>query len=125
MQILFQIDAQNDWEDPDFTKYTKDITFGDQEDYAKKLVTAVCAKHADIDAMLDAQSRGWSLPEWQKRTLRCCVWRSVKCFIWTMVPNGVAINEAVNLAKKYGEAQSPKFINAVLSKINRSIEEEV
>ena len=56
MQILFQIDAQNDWEDPDFTKYTKDITFGDQEDYAKKLVTAVCAKHADIDAMLDAQS---------------------------------------------------------------------
>ena len=41
------------------------------------------------------------------------------------VPNGVAINEAVNLAKKYGEAQSPKFINAVLSKINRSIEEEV
>ena len=81
MQILFQIDAQNDWEDPDFTKYTKDITFGDQEDYAKKLVTAVCAKHADIDAMLDAAG---SLPEWQKRTLRCCVWRSVKCFIWTM-----------------------------------------
>ena len=31
MQILFQIDAQNDWEDSDFTKYTKDITFGDQD----------------------------------------------------------------------------------------------
>ena len=84
MQILFQIDAQNDWEDPDFTKYTKDITFGDQEDYAKKLVTAVCAKHADIDAMLDAQSRGWVAARMAKRTLRCCAWRSVKCFIWTM-----------------------------------------
>ena len=33
------------------------------------------------------------------------------------VPNAVAINEAVNMAKRYGTEQSPKFINAVLGKI--------
>ena len=125
MQILFQIDAQNDGEDPDFTKYTKDITFGDQEDYAKTLVTAVCAKHADIDAMLDAQSRGWVAARMAKTDLAVLRLAVGEMLYMDNVPNGVAINEAVNLAKKYGEAQSPKFINAVLSKINRSIEEEV
>ena len=57
MQILFQIDARNDWETPDFTKYAKDISFGDQTEYAKKLTQEVCDKRADIDARLDAQSR--------------------------------------------------------------------
>ena len=124
MQILFQIDAQNDWENADFTKYTKDITFGDQEDYAKKLVTAACAKHADTDAMLDAQSRGWVAARMAKTDLAVLRLAVGEMLYMDNVPNGVAINEAVNLAKKYGEAQSPKFINAVLSKINRSIEEE-
>ena len=56
MQILFQIDARNDWENPDFTKYAKDIPFGDQTEYAKKLTQEVCDKRADIDARLDAQA---------------------------------------------------------------------
>ena len=34
------------------------------------------------------------------------------------------MNEAVNLAKAYGEEQSPRFVNAVLSKINRAQEQE-
>ena len=40
------------------------------------------------------------------------------------VPNGVAINEAVNLAKKYGEDKSYAFINSVLGKIDREIDHE-
>ena len=35
------------------------------------------------------------------------------------VPDAVAINEAVNLAKAYGTDQSPKFVNAVLAKIKK------
>ena len=35
------------------------------------------------------------------------------------VPTAVAINEAVNLAKDYGTEQSPKFVNAVLGKIEK------
>jgi N utilization substance protein B len=35
------------------------------------------------------------------------------------IPNAVSINEAVELAKAYGTEQSPKFVNAVLSKIQR------
>ena len=33
------------------------------------------------------------------------------------VPTGVAINEAVELAKRYGTDQSPAFVNAVLAKL--------
>ena len=35
------------------------------------------------------------------------------------VPTGVAINEAVNLAKDYGTETSPKFINAILGKVEK------
>ena len=35
------------------------------------------------------------------------------------VPKAVAINEAVNLSKNYGTEQSPKFVNAVLGKIEK------
>ena len=125
MQILFQIDARNDWENPDFTKYAKDIPFGDQTEYAKKLTQEVCDKRADIDARLDAQSRGWATGRMAKTDLAVLRLAVGEMLFMDNVPNSVSINEAVNLAKKYGEAQSPKFINAVLSKINRSIEEEV
>lgn len=75
--------------------------------------------------MLDAQSRGWVCCRMAKTDLAVLRLAVGEMLYMDNVPNGVAINEAVNLAKKYGEAQSPKFINAVLSKINRSIEEEV
>ena len=78
-----------------------------------------------VDARLDAQSRGWVTGRMAKTDLAVLRLAVGEMLFMDNVPNGVSINEAVNLAKKYGEAQSPKFINAVLSKINRSIEEEV
>ena len=132
MQILFQIDAQDDWENPDFEKYAENVTvedekeyeegiiFGDQTDYAKTLVKEICAKHADIDAMIDARSRGWSTARMAKTDLAVLRLAVGEILFMENVPNGVAINEAVNLAKKYGEEQSPRFINGVLSKINQT-----
>ena len=38
------------------------------------------------------------------------------------IPRGVSINEAVDLAKKYGDERSYAFINSVLSKIDKKLE---
>ena len=38
------------------------------------------------------------------------------------IPNQVAINEAVEMAKKYGEKKSSSFINGILGAINRKID---
>ena len=38
------------------------------------------------------------------------------------IPHGVSINEAVDLAKKYGDERSYAFINSVLSKIAKKLE---
>ena len=77
------------------------------------------------ECVLYAQSRGWVAARMAKTDLAVLRLAVGEMLYMDNVPNGVAINEAVYLAKKYGEAQSPKFINAVLSKIYRSIEEEV
>ena len=41
------------------------------------------------------------------------------------VPVSVAINEAVNLAKEFGGADSPRFVNGILGRIAVQLEEEV
>ena len=43
---------------------------------------------------------------------KCCQ----RCVDFVSVPTGVAINEAVELAKKFGQDSSPAFINGILAK---------
>ena len=124
MQILFQIDVQNDWEDPDFQKYAADSSFGKQTEYARKLVTEICASHERVDRLIDAQSSGWPTVRMAKTDLAVLRLAVGEILFLDDVPNAVAMNEAVNLAKAYGEEQSPRFVNAVLSKINRAQEQE-
>ena len=40
------------------------------------------------------------------------------------IPNGVAINEAIEIAKKYGQESSGGFVNAILAKIMKSGEQD-
>ena len=123
MQILFQIDVQNDWENPDFTKYTAGSSFENQTKYARQLLTKICANHERIDRLIDEQSSGWSTARMAKTDLAILRLATGEILFLDDVPNAVSMNEAVNLAKVYGEEQSPRFVNAVLSKINRAQEQ--
>ena len=42
---------------------------------------------------------------------------------WSSIPAGVSINEAVNLSRKFGDEKSYAFVNSVLSKVNRYLED--
>ena len=73
-------------------------------------------KLAEIDKMLDEKASGWNVGRMGKvdlTILRLAVYEI--CFDED-VPTLVAINEAVELAKKYGQDGSPAFINGVLAK---------
>ena len=74
-------------------------------------------KIAEIDAMVNDVAQGWKTTRMGKVDLTI-----IRLAVYEMkydeeVPVGVAINEAVELAKIYGAEDSPAFINGILAKL--------
>ena len=93
-------------------------------EYAESLVRGVAEHRDDIDERLAATSENWSvdrMPVVDRALLRLAVYEMVYV---DDVPVSVAINEAVELAKVYGgEDESSRFVNGVLGRIARTLEE--
>ena len=85
--------------------------------YAREIVQGVIDSHDEIDDLLETYSQGWALdrmPNLDRAILRVAVWEILHN---AEVPNGVAINEAVDLAKELSTDDSGSFINGLLSRI--------
>ena len=84
-------------------------------------ITAKCLGAAghlpEIDRIIEESSEGWKLSRLTKvdlTLLRLAVYEMK----FENLPSGIAINEAVELAKRYGTDKSPAFVNGVLAKIS-------
>ena len=87
-------------------------------DYARELVLGISGHADQIDQDLAGASRRWRVERMDRvdrniLRLACYEMR----FAAELVPPKVAINEAVELAKRYGADESPAFINAVLDSL--------
>ena len=94
-------------------------------DYAVRLIDGVDEKMLAINARLASTSENWKLdrmPVVDRCILRLAAYEMLYV---DEVPVSVAINEAVELAKGFGgEDESPRFVNGVLGRIARQIEED-
>ncbi len=70
----------------------------------------------EIDALIDDKSSGWKVSRIGKVELSILRLAIYEMLFDDEVPQGVAINEAVELAKKYGQDQAGSFVNGVLAK---------
>jgi N utilization substance protein B len=86
-------------------------------DYAAELVRGVQAHRAEIDEMLAGHAHGWTLermPAVDRNILRIGTYE----LFWAAdVPDGVAISEAVLLAKDLSTDASPSFVNGLLARL--------
>jgi len=95
-------------------RQNQDEIFG----YARDIVAGVVENHAEIDDLIETYSREWAIdrmPALDRAILRVAVW---EILFNDEVPNGVSINEAVELAKEYSTNDSGSFINGLLSNIS-------
>ncbi len=92
--------------------------------YAEKLVLGVHENRSGIDGMIRQNIVGWR-PERMvivdRVAIRLALFEST---VAEMIPVAVAISEAVELAKHFGTAESGKFVNGVLGKIVRALQEK-
>ncbi len=80
-------------------------------------VKAVLANLPELDSAIAAASEGWDLDRMNRVDLTLLRLAYYEMEYDADIPVKVAINEAVELAKKYGGDDSPSFINGVLAKL--------
>lgn len=76
----------------------------------------IAEKVSLIDDMINEKAEGWKTGRMGKVDLTILRLAVYEIVYDDMIPTSVAINEAVELAKKFGRDESPKFINGVLAK---------
>ena len=69
-----------------------------------------------IDAEIESKAKGWTVKRIAKAELTVLRLAVFEILYADDVPDGVAINEAVELAKRYGQDESSGFVNGILAK---------
>ncbi len=93
--------------------------------FALELVEGVLRAREEIDGYISRYSRGWPLDRIapvERNILRIAIHEILHR---SDVPPGVAVAEAVELAKTYGGEESGRFVNGILGQILRDREGEV
>ena len=88
------------------------------EPFALELAQGAEEKLTELDALIEAHSRNWSRNRISRvalAVLRLAIYEMK----YTDTPDSVAINEAVELAKKYGGEEDSSFVNGILGSISR------
>lgn len=85
--------------------------------YLKEKAEAVMAKIPELDIKINEVAEGWKTKRMGKAELTILRLALYEILFDQDVPEKVAINEAVELAKKYGGNEAPAFINGVLAKL--------
>ena len=77
---------------------------------------AIEEKLSELDRMLNEKATGWTTTRMGKVDLAILRLALYEILYDDKVPASVAINEAVEIAKKFGQDESPSFINGILAK---------
>lgn len=94
---------------------------GEVHTFADILVRGVFGNLEEIDLLLAAHSTNWKLSRMaavDKNVLRMAAFELTRC---PDIPVKVTINEAVEIAKRYGTGESGAFVNGILDNIARGV----
>ena len=121
MQIVYQMDIASNFD------YNQINIVSENKNALKKkqavdTLTAIGEHIEDIDSMITQNTDKWS-PERIAKTEMSILRIAVAEMLYVdSIPTNVSINEAVELSKKYGDDRSYAFVNAILSRIDKTIE---
>lgn len=118
LQSLYELDCTNHPAPEVLARYAdQKVVTPEAAQFLQTLVEGVLARHDDLDSLIHQHAPEW--PVDQLSVVDRTILR-IGIFEMTAVPDTplkVAINEAVELAKIYGSASAPRFINGVLGAV--------
>ena len=94
---------------------------GNEVDYINNIADGVIEHIDEIDSLISNNSKDWKfdhIPRIDISVLRLCIYEML---YRKDIPSSVSINEAVDLAKKFGHDDSSTFVNGILGSIYRQL----
>lgn len=89
---------------------------GKEHEFARDLLLGTIAHQEEIDHIIDRRAQGWGIDRLalvDRNILRLALYE----LLHSDTPPEVVIDEAVELAKRYGTERAPAFINAILDRV--------
>jgi transcription antitermination protein NusB len=119
LQALFQIDVSN----TDPSSAIEHVLEGEAgDDYLTKLVLGVVEQKNEIDPFIKENLEKWTMDRLatvDRNLLRIAIYELL--YFRNEIPENVILDEAIEIAKIYGDEQSSRFINGVLSKVKEKL----
>ena len=121
MQLVYQMDITGDFIVADLNIVEESLKAAGKQQAVDTLL-AVQDHHEEIDRLISANLDRWSFDRIARTDLAILRTAVAEMLYVEGIPVSVSINEAVDLAKKYGDERSYAFINSVLGKIARGLD---
>lgn len=126
LKFLYQFDLNKGGFD-DEVKQFLERSFGkdDVKNFAADLIANTIQHKNEIDDLLEKCSDNWALSRMAVIDRNILRLAACELFYCKNIPHKVVIDEAVEIAKKYGGEDSPEFINGILDRIKNDIRKEI
>lgn len=121
LQLLYQHDLNHEQEPEVVQKFLRErlLHKGPSIQFATSLLSGTLDNRKKIDSVLTANAANWTVKRMatiDRNILRLGTYE----ILFADTPGQVAINEAIELAKRYGDRNSPSFVNGILDRILNS-----
>jgi N utilization substance protein B len=119
LQVLYQVEQNPSMPVAEVHQFIKRRTLGEQKlaEFTAGLIAGVREHRARIDAVIEEVAENWRLDRMaaiDRNILRLGAYEVLFC---PEIPAKVAINEALELAKRYSTSQSSRFVNGILDRV--------
>ncbi len=126
LQVLYQVDITGGEFEAALEDFcaTKERLEESVKDFVRVLVSGAIGNLKKIDSIISHFATNWQIKRMatvDRNILRLATYELV---FMEDIPDKVSLNEAVELAKKYGDEESSKFVNGVLDKVAKEEKKE-
>ena len=123
MQALFYMDTQQNGSPRMLERFCENFNLPQKvRPFFLQLVNGVLAAQPQIDILIERYSKHWKVQRMScvdRNVIRVAVYEMLFCHD---IPPKVSINEAIDIAKKFGTEESGAFINGIVDRIRIAIE---
>jgi len=122
IQVLFSLDFEAHTPEQAFELICKNLPIDKKaKDFSKELVLGVWKSRERIDNVINSVSKNWRIERMSRVDKSILRLATYELLFRDDIPPKVSINEAIELAKKYGNDNSYSFINGILDSIYNSM----
>ena len=118
VQALYQIEVTEDASQRSLALFLSHFEGGaEAKEFARRLIAGVLEHRPEIDRSIDQAAENWKLERIAKVDLVILRLATYELLFCPDIPLNVCLDEAIEIAKRFGSAESPTFVNGVLDKI--------